>query len=229
MQSVDTAVLESGAIPDVAVVERVLGGQVALFEVLMRRHNQRLYRAARAILGDEAEVEDVMQQAYLNAYTHLGQFDRRASFATWLTRIAVNDAIARARRRGRYRSIANRDPVNGASTIDPERQAFAGEVHVILERAVDALPDGLREVFVLRDVEGLSTAEVAEALGVSDDVIKTRLSRSRQVLRRTLGGRLGPAACDSFAFLRPRCDRVVASVLRLVCSGPYTSSAQPAL
>jgi RNA polymerase sigma-70 factor (ECF subfamily) len=227
MQNADAAALESGVIPDVAVVERVLGGQVALFEVLMRRHNQRLYRAARAILGDEAEVEDVMQQAYLNAYTHLGQFDRRASFATWLTRIAVNDAIARARRRGRYRSIIDRDPVNGAA-LDPERQAFSGEVHVILEHAIDALPDGLREVFVLRDVEGLSTAEVAEALGVSDDVIKTRLSRSRHLLRQTLGDRLGPAACDSFAFLRPRCDRVVESVLRLVSRGPYTASTQPA-
>ena len=216
---VDAAVLEGWtALPDEVVVARILEGQVALFEVLMRRHNERLYRAARAILRDDTEAEDVMQQAYVNAYAHLRQFDGRASFATWLTRIAVNEAIGRARRRGRYESFDDQKPAFGAVSPmphagNPERQAFTKEMKGMLESAIDALPDGQREVFMLRDVEGLSTAETASSLEVSEDVVKTRLSRARAALRRDLSDRLGATAAQSFTFLRPRCDRVVASVL----------------
>ena len=216
---VNAAVLDGWTVlPDEVVVERILDGHVALFEVLMRRHNERLYRAARAIVRDDAEAEDVMQQAYVNAYAHLRQFDGRASFATWLTRIAVNEAISRARRRGRYESFDDQNPAFGtvfamAAANNPERQAFAHEMKVILESAIDTLPDGQREVFMLREVEGLSTAETASSLGVSEDVVKTRLSRSRAALRRDLFDRVGATAAQSFTFLRPRCDRVVAAVL----------------
>ena len=229
MHMVNAAVLEGWSVlPDEAVVARILEGHVALFEVLMRRHNERLYRATRAILRDEAEAEDVMQQAYVNAYAHLRQFDGRASFATWLTRIAVNEAISRARRRGRYESFDDQDPVFekalftrrslGAegpmsSANNPEQQAFTREMRVVLESAIDTLPDGQREVFMLREVEGLSTAETATSLGISEDVVKTRLSRSRAALRRDLFDRIGATAAESFTFLRPRCDRVVAAVL----------------
>lgn len=222
MQIVNAATVEAwSALPDEAVVARVLDGHAALFEILMRRHNERLYRAARAIVRDEAEAEDVMQQAYVNAYVHLKQFDGRSSFATWLTRIAVNDAIARARRRGRYQSIDEERDVEKVvpmrTAADPERQAFAREIATLLEQAVDALPDGLREVFMLRDVEGLSTAETANSLELTDDVVKTRLSRARAALRRELFERAGATAARSFTFLRPRCDRVVAAVLQRIC------------
>lgn len=216
---VDAAVLEGWiALPDEVVVARILEGQVALFEVLMRRHNERLYRAARAILRDDVEAEDVMQQAYVNAYAHLRQFDGRASFATWLTRIAVNEAISRARRRGRYDSFDDQQPAFDPvfplpPASNPERQAFTQEMKGILERAIDTLPDGQREVFMLRDVEGLTTAETASSLDVSEDVVKTRLSRARAALRRDLFDRIGATAGQSFTFLRPRCDRVVAAVL----------------
>jgi RNA polymerase sigma-70 factor (ECF subfamily) len=219
MLMVNAAVVERWSVlPDEAVVTRVLEGQGALFEILMRRHNERLYRAARAIVRDEAEAEDVMQQAYVNAFAHLRQFDGRASFATWLTRIAVNEAIARARRRGRHQSIGEPDApsykvVAMPAANNPERQAFTHEMKVILEGAIDALPDGMREVFMLREVEGLSTAETATSLNVSEDVVKTRLSRSRAKLRRDLSARLGSTVRQSFTFLRPRCDRVVAAVL----------------
>jgi len=219
MRIVSAAVLEEWTVlPDEAVVARVLDGQVALFEILMRRHNERLYRAARAIVRDEAEAEDVMQQAYVNAYAHLRQFDGRASFATWLTRIAVNEAISRARKRGRYESFDDQDPafqrvLPMPSANNPERQAFDCEMRVILESAIDALPDGLREVFMLRSVEGLNTAEMASSLSVSEDVVKTRLSRARAALRRQLFDRVGATAGQSFTFLRPRCDRVVGAVL----------------
>jgi RNA polymerase sigma-70 factor (ECF subfamily) len=184
----------------------------------MRRYNERLYRAARAITRDDPEAEDVMQQAYVNAFANLRQFKGHAQFATWLTRIAVNEALARVRRRGRYEpfeesesNVADLLPLQAGP--DPERQAFAGELRDLLEWAIDTLPGGAREVFMLRDVEGLSTADTAAALSVSEDVVKTRLSRARTALRRALLERAGALAPDAFRFARPRCDRMVANVL----------------
>lgn len=219
MHVVNAAVLERwNVLPDEAIVTQILDGHVALFELLMRRHNERLYRAARAILRDDAEAEDVMQQAYVNAYAHLRQYDRRSAFATWLTRIAVNEAILRARKRGRYQPLADDDasvarvvPISPADS--PERQAFTAEMKVILEDAIESLPDGLREVFMFRQVEGMSTAETAACLDITEDLVKTRLSRARAALRRDLIERIGDAAGSSFTFLRPRCDRVVGAVL----------------
>ena len=221
MHVVSAQVLEGwNTLTDEQVVAQVLSGQTALFEVLMRRHNERVYRAARAILRDDHEAEDVMQQAYCNAYAHLRQFTAKARFSTWLTRIAVNEALARVRRRGKYELYDDEsstvEPFTARNDHDPERQAFTGELHALLEWAIDGLPNGAREVFVLRDVEGLSTAEAAEALGVSEDVVKTRLSRARAGLRRALMARTGTAAPEVFRFYRPRCDRVVARVLSAI-------------
>jgi RNA polymerase sigma-70 factor, ECF subfamily len=220
MHVVNASVLERcGLLSDEQVVSRVLSGQTALFEVLMRRHNERIYRAARAILRDESEAEDVMQQAYVNAYSHLRQFDGRSKFATWLTRIAIHEALARVRRRGRYTNIDPDSSFTSESATpvtlapDPERQAFARELGVLIESAIDRLPDGAREVFVLRQVEGMSTEEVAATLDVSEAVIKTRLSRARATLRRDLHKHAGIVESNAFRFLRPRCDRVVAAVL----------------
>jgi RNA polymerase sigma-70 factor (ECF subfamily) len=217
MHLVNAVVLEQWqALSDEQIVAQVVEGQTALFEVLMRRHNERIYRAARAIVRDDREAEDVMQQAYVNAYSHLRQFDRRAKFSTWLTRIAVNEALARVRRQGRYAPFDEEvagDIMMSRQQADPERQAFARELGTLLESAVDALPDGARETFVLREVEGLSTAETAECLGVTEDVIKTRLSRARAALRRELFERAGLAASNAFRFERLRCDRIVAAVM----------------
>ena len=220
MHVVSAPVLEGWALlSDEQVVTRVLAGQTALFEVLMRRHNERIYRAARAILRDESEAEDVMQQAYVNAYSHLRQFDGRSKFSTWLTRIALHEALARARRRGRYTTMdadepqASRFDATSHSAPDPERLAIARELGALLESAIDRLPDGTREVFVLRQLEGMRTDEVAEALGVSDAVVKTRLSRARAALRRDLFDQAGVAGSNTFRFLRPRCDRIVQAVL----------------
>ena len=208
---------------DEDLVAQVLDGDTAMFELLMRRHNERIYRAARAITRDDREAEDVMQQAYVNAFSNLRQFQGRAQFATWLTRIAVNEALARVRQRGRYEVLDDElSTVEslGASDVatNPERQTFATELRDLLEWAIDGLPDGAREVFVLRDVEGLSTAETAASLDVSEDVVKTRLSRARATLRQTLLDRAGATAADAFRFYRPRCDRVVAGVLARIFS-----------
>ena len=220
MHVVSAPVLEAwGCLADEQIVEKVVAGQTALFEVLMRRHNERVYRAARAIIKDESEAEDIMQQAYVNAYSHLRQFDGRSRFSTWLTRIAIHEALARARRRGRYTDMDLEHPstltvaTSTAAPLDPERLAFSRELGALMESSIDRLPTGAREVFILRTVEGMSTEEVAAALDVSEAAVKTRLSRARAVLRRGLSAHTEAVASNTFRFFRPRCDRVVAAVL----------------
>ena len=218
-----TTAARDSTLPDAEIVKRVRAGERALFEILLRRHNQRLYRAARAVLKDENEVEDVMQQAYINAFTHLHQFEERSQFATWLTRITLNEAFGR-RRKMRSESMArvqwefDENPGELMETItspqpDPERQAYAGELHRLLEEAVDALPETYRTVFMLRDIEGLSTSETGEGLGLGEEAVKTRLHRARVMIRRAVTARVGEVAAGAFLFHAPRCDRVVAAVL----------------
>jgi RNA polymerase sigma-70 factor (ECF subfamily) len=207
------------ALSDDEVVRRVRAGDAPLFEVLMRRYNQRLYRVARAILRNDTEAEDVMQHAYVEAYLHLDQFAGRSSFATWLTKIAVYEALARVRRRGKER-LSEPRPDSDEDTMstlqsprpDPEQQALQGEARVLLESAIEALPDAYRSVFVMRQVEGMSTAETAECLDISHEVVKTRLLRARGLLRRELLQRAGVAAPTAFSLHLSRCDAVVAAV-----------------
>jgi RNA polymerase sigma-70 factor, ECF subfamily len=220
MKIVNAAVLrEWDTLTDEDVVSRVAAGETALFEIVMRRYNERIYRVVRSILRDDTEAEDVMQQAYLNAYAHLRQFNGSARFSTWLTRIAMNEALARIRSRRPYEPFDEENPKVERDVFpahNPERAAGNSELRGLLEWAIDELPDGAREVFVLREVEGMRTAEVAAALDVSEDVVKTRLSRARSSLRRLLLERTGAAAPDAFRFSRPRCDRVVANVLAII-------------
>jgi RNA polymerase sigma-70 factor, ECF subfamily len=206
---------------DEEVVERVRNGEPALFEILMRRYNQRIYRAARAIVRDDAEAEDVMQDAYVRAYASLGQFAGRATFATWLTKIAVHEALARVRRRGRFVDIEETMPRLVSSAPNPEQRVSDRELGAALESAVDDLPDAFRAVFMLRDVEGLSTAETAESLGINEDTAKTRLHRARAILRGRLLSRATDLLPGTFSFGQSRCDRVVAAVLaRIETAGP---------
>lgn len=202
---------------DEEVVARVLAGEPALFEVLMRRHNQQIYRVARAILRDEDEVDDVLQDAYLAAYRQLARFERRARFSTWLTRIAANHAIDRCRRRSR--TIALRvegrfvGALNGTPPPDPEQQRNAHELGRLLERAIDALPERYRVVYVLREVQGLDTREAAACLGIEEATAKTRLHRARALLREDLGRDPGALADRAFPFGGERCDRLAAATL----------------
>lgn len=213
-----TTPLMNDQLTDEEVVGRVIAGDAAVFEILMRRHNQRIYRTVRAVLRDDDDVEDVMQQAYLNAYQHLHQFAGGSLFSTWLTRIAVNEALARLRKRGRLfgdgddeviMSLADHGP-------DPEQLAKTSELREVLEREVAALPDSLRIVLIMRDVEGLTTAETAECLDISEDLVKTRLHRGRAVVRDHLFQREGVTPESIFAFGNSRCDRVAASVMNAI-------------
>jgi RNA polymerase sigma-70 factor, ECF subfamily len=204
---------------DEMIVERIRGGDTALYEILMRRHNQRLYRTIRAVLRDDRDVEDVMQLAYLDAYRHLDQFRGTAKFATWLTRIAVNRAIrsSQGARRG-LELVPPADPERAiadtpAPAIDPEHAMYGHELKTVLESLIEQLPEPFRLVFVMREVEGLSTLETASCLDVNEDTVKTRLHRAKRLLRDQLDRQLGPAAGSVYQFHLSRCDRIVAGVL----------------
>ena len=214
----------ASTLTDEELVARVRAGAARLFEVIMRRHNQRIYRAARAILRDDAEAEDVMQDAYVRAYAHLHEFEGRARFSTWLTRIAIHEALARRRRGQRFPPLEGQSEepqsMPTASRFSPEQQASDTELRTVLEKAIDGLSDDFRAVFVLRTIEEMSGAETAECLGIPEETVKTRLFRARARLQETLLEALEPAAPRAYEFHLSRCDRVVAAVLaRLGLSG----------
>jgi RNA polymerase sigma-70 factor (ECF subfamily) len=205
---------------DEEVARRVLGGEVALFELLMRRYNQRLFRIARAIVGDPGEAEDVLQEAWVRAFQHLVQFDGRARLSTWLAKIALHEALARRRRAGRFRpldtgELSDESPEARlpSQDADPERRAAAAELGALLEEELARLSEAARAVFVLREVEGLSTAETAAALGIREEAVKVRLHRARGRLRQALDRRLDRAARELWGFQAERCDRQVARFL----------------
>ena len=205
---------------DVELVRRVLDGDLALYEQLMRRHNQRVYRAVRSILREDGECEDVMQEAYVRAYEHLAQFEGRAQFSTWLTRIAVNEALRRLSARGRLDSMDENADGEGeiagglvSAGATPETQAARKEGAVMLEEAILALPAGYRTVLMLRDIEEMSTAETAEALSLTESNVKVRLFRAHELLREELYARAGASSAQAFGFPATRCDRVVSAVL----------------
>jgi RNA polymerase sigma-70 factor, ECF subfamily len=203
---------------DQEIVERVRTGETALYEILMRRYNQRLYRVARAILRDDAEAEDVMQDAYVRAYQHLDQFSGRAPFSAWLTRIAVNEALARLRLRKRNPQLDDTElegelSMNVVETSpDPEQIVSTAELGHLLEEALLALPEKYRTVVMLRDVEELSTSETAAALDLSEENVTIRLHRGHEMARGWLFSRVGTNAKNAFPFMGVRCDRVVRCV-----------------
>jgi RNA polymerase sigma-70 factor, ECF subfamily len=206
---------------DEEVVARVLAGETALFEILMRRYNQRLYRVSRAILREDGEAEDVMQDAYVRAYEHLDQFAGKAAFSTWLTRIAIHEALARKRRRGRMDeldALPNGDAMSilKSSAPSPETGTAHAEARQLLEEAIERLPEAYRSVVVLREVEEMSVAETAESLGVTDAVVKTRLHRAHAMLRKDLYARAKGRASDLYQFHAVRCDRVVRAVFERI-------------
>ncbi len=208
---------------DEEVVTQVLAGETGMFEIVMRRHNQRLYRVARAILRNDGEAEDVMQDAYVRAYEHLDQFAGRAKFSTWLTRIAVHEALARQHRGNRYQELEpmserEGDPMDRVASLapDPEQQASSSEIRRLLEEAVEKLPDAYRTIFMLRDVEDMSTTDAADVLEITEDNVKVRLHRARALLRKSLYARAGMERKQAFSFHAVRCDRVVKNVFERI-------------
>ena len=214
----------ASAMTDEEVVERVRSGDTALFEVIMRRYNQRIYRVTRSILGNDGEAEEVTQEAYVRSYMHLNQFDGRAKFSTWLTKIAVHEALARRNKRQRFVEIdAMSGSMEGGMSLEsklpsPEQDVLTQSLRVILEAAIDRLPETYRSVFMLRDVEQMDTLETAECLDISEGSVKTRLHRARALLRKEIYAQSGVATASAFHFDGARCDRIVAGVFEKIRS-----------
>lgn len=209
------------ALTDEEIVQRVIAGDGPLFEIIMRRYNRRLYRVTRSIVANDHEAEDVIQHAYVHAYEHLTQFEGRARFSTWLTKIAIYEAYSRVRRfeRRRVDSISALEDGGDSVTFtgrDPEQQTYDAELKRVLEQAFDALPADYKSVFMLREIEGLSTSETAECLDITEENVKTRLHRARGFLQRELYAIAGSNIHAPFQFLGERCDRIVAAVLERI-------------
>jgi RNA polymerase sigma-70 factor (ECF subfamily) len=194
---------------DEEIVTRVLDGETALFELIVRRYNQRLFRATRAILRDDNAAEDAMQEAYLRAFAKLDQFAGDAKFSTWLTKIAVYEALGRLRRAKSEEEL----PETMDTSDNPERTAYGRELQTAIEKAVDTLPPLYRSVFVMREVEEMSVAETADCLGITEESVKTRMHRARALLRDRLERAIGKASTQAFSYLGHRCDRMTLGVM----------------
>jgi RNA polymerase sigma-70 factor (ECF subfamily) len=217
---------ECQSLSDAEVVDRVRAGERGLYELLLRRYNQRLFRIIRSVVADDEEAEDILQDTWVRAYEHLDQFEGRAGFPTWAGRIALHEAWARVRKGRRWTALEGPEgeimpeATGRLSPETPETQAIRGQLGQMLQAAVDQLGETYRPVFVLREVEQLSTVETAETLGLSEEAVKTRLHRARALLRQVLEERLGPAVTDAYAFMGTRCDRTVARVLERIGAVP---------
>lgn len=225
MQTLASKFIEQNSWTDEEIIDRVIGGQTALYELLVRRYNQKLYRAVRAVLREDTEAEDVMQEAYVRAYQNLRKFERRASFGTWVTRIGVNEAIARLKSRQRSETELTEESTleNRAvetKTNDPEMEMAKSEVRSLLEEAILRLPLDYRTVVMMREVEEMTTAETATALDLTEEAVKVRLHRARAMLRRDLFEKVGASSSEAFQFQAPRCDRVAATVLTRIAKTP---------
>src|SRR4051794_13625065 len=217
---------------DAELAARAAAGDRGAFELVMRRHSRRLFRLARSLVRSDEEAEDVLQETYVRAFARLSDLASGAALAAWLARIVTSEALGRRRAGARVvpleefrarTAIDDEDAPDGdpaSDEPDPERLAASGELLWLLEAAVDALPEEFRTVFVLREVEGLSTAETAASLAIRPETVKTRLHRARRLLQERLGERLLPLSPSLFEFQGRRCDRIVGRVLARLPAPP---------
>ena len=217
--------------PDEELARRAAAGEAVAFEALMRRHNRAMFRTARAIVRDDAEAEDALQEAYLQAYRTLGGFRGEAKFSTWLARVVANEALARLRKQLRRAAIVpmqggleidQLNPTTEAAAMDrgPENAARRAEMRKLLEQRIDALPGAYRPVFMLRAVEEYSVEETAAILQVPEATVRSRFHRARSLLREGLAAEVDLATGEAFGFAGERCDRIVAAVLERIAKEP---------
>ena len=230
---------ETAIADDMTLAARIASRDQLAFESLMRRHNGRLFRVARAIVKDDSEAEDVLQDAYLDVYRNISRFRGESQLSTWLVRIVANQALMRLRRQRRDRVVLSMDDHPKGSEVrvrefadstseSPTAAALRAEARRLIERRIDELPVSFRATFVLRELEELSVEEVSECLGIPAATVRTRLFRARALLREALARDLDIATGDVFAFAGARCDRIVATVLARVNEDPGTPPASPA-
>ncbi|MBZ9986418.1 RNA polymerase sigma factor [Mesorhizobium sp. BH1-1-5] len=217
--AIEAAEVSAAEAGDLALVCRALACDPDAFRAIIKTHNQRLYRIARGVVRNDAEAEDVVQEAYMRAFANLGAFRGEASLSTWLSRIVINEALGRLRKRKRIVAMPEnpeaqiiRFPLNPSD--DPERTMAQRQILGLVERATDSLPDVYRTVFVARVIEGLSIEETADLLGVRPETVKTRLHRARTLVRKALDDEIGPVLLDAFPFAGRRCERLTQAVMR---------------
>jgi RNA polymerase sigma-70 factor (ECF subfamily) len=223
---------------DAELVARTAEGDQAAFEALMRRYNGKLFRVARAILKDDTEAEDALQDGYLLAYRRIGEFRGDAQLSTWLTRIVINQALMRLRKQKRERVVVPFRTPSGSPAVDQEIEDVAdkktespssavlrAEVRRMLEQRIDELPVAFRTVFVMREVEDMTVQETAACLSIPEATVRTRLFRARAMLRQSLERDVDAATADVFGFAGARCDRIVAAVLARAQSEPPPDAA----
>ncbi|MGT2468634.1 RNA polymerase sigma factor [Mesorhizobium atlanticum] len=203
---------------DIALVRRALARDPDAVRAIIKTHNQRLYRIARGVVRNDAEAEDVVQEAYMRAFSSLAAFRGEASLSTWLSRIVINEALGRLRKRRRIVAMPENPeariipfPLNPSD--DPERTMAQRQILGLVERATDSLPDVYRTVFVARVIEGLSIEETADLLGIRPETVKTRLHRARSLVRKALDDEIGPVLLDAFPFAGRRCERLTRAVM----------------
>lgn len=217
------AIPASRGTPEAELVGRAAAGDGAAFELLMRRYNRLLFRTARSILGNDAEAEDAVQEAYLRAWRALGRFRAESRLSTWLVRIVANESLGRLRRTSAQvipleAAMTSSEPRTQAALTDtagrgPEQSLLRVQLRQRMEACIDRLPEGFRTVFMLRAVEEMSTEEVAEALDIPEATVRSRFFRARGLLREHLASEMDAALGEAFAFDGARCDRMVAHVL----------------
>ena len=208
-------------LPDSTVVQRVLDGEKELFEILLRRYNQRLFRVIRSYVHSEDDVRDIMQDAYVKAYTKLYQFNNQSSFSTWLIRIAINEALQQIRKNkrilvnyGKTERLENVFNLPDTNQMNPEKQTITTETRILVEQAVDRLPEKYRVVFMLHQVEGLSNPEIAECLKLTDSNVKVRLHRAKSLLKDEIFKSTHDASI--FEFGNHKCDAMVEGVMQRI-------------
>ena len=230
-----TAASDYAGLDDAGLVACVLRGEREAFRHITQRCNQRLYRVVRGVVDNDAEAEDIVQEAYVHAFEKIDSFRGEASIATWLTRIALNEAYGRLRKRKQTVGVEHIDaaPMPGKVVMfpnrfgseDPAAAAAREQLRHMLEFAVDGLPEAFRIVFVLREIEGCTVDETATALDLRPETVKTRLHRARRLLRKALHENVSSALTDAFPFLGPRCQRMTESVMARITAdaGPASS------
>jgi len=208
---------------DEVLIRAAQAGDNRAVRAILTRYNRRLYRIARGILRNDTEAEDAVQEAYVNAFTHLASFRGDSSLSTWLSRIVMNEALGRLRARRPMAELAEVETPNPAAEIiqfpntartDPERTMAQRELLRLVERVTDELPDVYRTVFVTRVIEGMSVEDTAELLGIRIETVKTRLHRARKLVREHLDREIGPVMLDAFPFAGKRCERMTENVMR---------------
>jgi len=215
-----------------ALVALARQGSESAVRALVRRNNRLLFRIARGIVRDDAEAEDIVQETYVRAFARLSGFRAEAAFSTWLSRIAINEALGRIRRRRRMVELDELEIMQGKSGAgnvvtfplmpavpSPEAEAARDQVRAALERSVDSLPDGMRSVFILRDVEGMSTEETADCLSIRPETVKTRLHRARRLMRKAIEQEFASSFAELFPFDGERCVNMAERVVERLRAG----------